>query len=307
MHAIIHAARLTADESPSRSRRHAIPPKVRMVRSSLLTMAFALLNAMAWAADAELPPFAPGAHTIRFTESAQQSDAVEMKFRLHSVEDPGPFDIREARFQLLVPKNYRPEEAWGLFIWISPSDSPKIPAEWESVLAARKLLFLGAFQSGNPRNIFDRMRMAVDANVGIRKRYRIDPGRVYVSGFSGGARVASMLGVAFPDLFTGTIPFMGVNFYTELPVENGKQLGISYIPDDQALAIAKKQCRYVLVTGEKDFNRVETHSAEENGFRKEGFASVLCLEVPGIGHAMPPAEWLEKGLGFLDTGKMVEK
>jgi predicted esterase len=274
------------------------------VSSSLFTIAFVLLSATGRAADAELPPFAPGVHTIRFTESAQQSDAVEMKFRLHSAEDPGPFDIREARFQLLVPKNYRPEDAWGLFIWISPSDSPKIPAEWEAVLAARKLLFLGAFQAGNPRNIFDRMRMAVDANVGMRKRYRIDPARVYVSGFSGGARVASMLGVAFPDLFTGTIPFMGVNFYTELPVENGKKLGITYIPDDQALEIAKKQCRYVLVTGEKDFNRVETHSTEENGFRKEGFTSVLCLEVPGVGHAMPPAEWLEKGLEFLDTGKV---
>ncbi len=216
-----------------------------------------------------------------------------MKYRLHSVEDPGPFDISAARFQILVPKNYRPEEAWGMFIWISPGDAPKIPADWEAVLATRKLLFVGAFQSGNPRNIFDRMRMAVDANVGMRKRCRIDPRRVYVSGFSGGARVASMLGVAFPDLFTGTIPFMGVNFYTELPVENGKRLGIDYIPDDEALAIAKKQCRYVLVTGEKDFNRVETHSAEENGFRKEGFTSVLCLEVPGLGHAMPPGEWLD--------------
>jgi predicted esterase len=266
-------------------------------------MVFLLTAAIGSATDSDSPPFAPGAHTIQFTESSQQADAVEMKYRLHSVEDPGPFDISQAQFQLLVPKNYRPEEAWGLFIWISPGDAPKIPAEWEAVLAARKLLFVGAFQSGNPRNIFDRMRMAVDASVGMRKRYRIDPRRVYISGFSGGARVASMLGVAYPDLFTGTIPFMGVNFYTELPAENGKRLGISYIPDDQALAIAKKECRYVLVTGEKDFNRQETQSAEENGFRKEGFASVLRLEVPGLGHAMPPANWLDKGLEFLDTGK----
>ena len=268
-----------------------------------LLLIAAIITATARAADGELPPFAPGAHTIQFTESPVQADAEELKFRLHSVEDPGPFDIRKEQFQLLVPKSYRPEEAWGLFIWISASDSPKIPEEWEAVLAARKLLFVGAFQAGNPRNIFDRMRMAVDADVGMRKRYRIDPRRVYVSGFSGGARVASMLGVAYPDLFTGTIPFMGVNFYTELPAENGKQWEISYIPDDEALAMAKKECRYVLVTGAKDFNRVEIHSAEENGFRKEGFASVLCLEVPGLGHALPPAEWLEKGLEFLDAGK----
>ena len=261
---------------------------------------FAAIHAPA--AD-DLPPFVPGLHTIRFTESAEQSAAEEVKWRLHSVENPGPFDITREQFQLVVPKNYQSIEPWGLFVWISASDNPRVPAEWEAALAARKLLFVGAMKSGNPRNIFDRIRMAIDANVGMRKRYRIDPARVYVSGFSGGARVASMAGVAFADLFTGAIPFMGVNFYTDLPAENGKQFGLNYIPDDDVLAIAKKRCRYVLVTAEKDFNRINTHSADENGFRKEGFASVLCLEVPGIAHAMPDAGWLEKGLEFLDTGK----
>ncbi len=269
-----------------------------------LTVPVMLLSAVFSGSADELPPFAPGVHTIRFTESAQQSDADEVKWRLHSVENPGAFDINKERFQLLVPKNYQPAESWGLFIWISASDNAQIPPAWEATLAARKLLFVGALHSGNPRNIFDRMRLAIDANVGMRKRYRIDPRRVYVSGFSGGARVASMVGVAFADLFTGAIPFMGVNFYTELPAENGKQFGISYIPDDDVLEIAKKRCRYVLFTGEKDFNRINTHAADEFGFRKEGFASVLCLEVPGLAHAMPEAQWLEKGLEFLDTGKV---
>jgi hypothetical protein len=270
----------------------------------LAVCSFMALLAVARSSGAdELPPFAPGVHTIRFSESAEQSAADEVKWRMHSVENPGPFDITHEQFQLVIPKNYQSLEQWGLFIWISPSDNPRVPPEWEAVLAARKLLFVGAMKSGNPRNIFDRIRMAIDANVGMRKRYRIDPKRVYVSGFSGGARVASMMGVAYADLFTGAMPFMGVNFYTDLPAENGKQYGPNYIPDDQALEIAKKRCRYVLVTGEKDFNRFETHSAEENGFRKEGFASVISIEVPGIGHAMPGAAWLEKGLEFLDTGK----
>ena len=262
------------------------------------------LAAAAFSTAAEDPaPFTPGAHTIQFTESALQSDATEVKMRLHSIENPAPFDVTKERFQLIIPKSYRPEESWGLFIWISASDAPRIPAQWEAVLASRKLLFVGAFQSGNPRNLFDRVRLAVDANVGMRRRYRIDERRVYVSGFSGGARVASMVGVAFADLFTGTMPFMGVNFYTDLPAGDGKQFGISYIPDDEVLEIAKKKGRFALVTGEKDFNRINTRAADEHGFRKEGFASVLCLEVPGLGHAMPDAQWLEKGLEFLDHDK----
>lgn len=216
------------------------------------------------------------------------------------MEDPGSFDITKEQFQLVIPENYRADEAWGLFIWVSANDAAVVPADWLSALAARKLLFVGALHGGNPRNIFDRVRMAVDADVGMRREFRIDGRRVYVSGFSGGARVASMLGVAFADLFSGAMPFMAVNFYTELPLPDGKTLGISFIPDDEVLEIAKSKGRFVLVTGEKDFNRGEVHSADENGFRKEGFKNVLCLEVPGVGHAMPPARWLAQGLEFLD-------
>jgi predicted esterase len=260
----------------------------------------AVLALYAPAESAERLPQKPGSHTIQFTDSAVQSSGEEVKARLSAAEDPKPFEIAKEKFQLVIPQNYQPREAWGLFIWISASHAPSIPPEWHTVLAARKLLFVGAHQSGNPRDIFDRVRMAVDANVAMRSHYRIDERRVYVSGFSGGARVASMIGVAFADLFTGTIPFMGVNFYTELPAGGGKEFGISYLPNEQVLEIAKKRCRFVLVTGEKDFNRINTRAAEEHGFRKEGFANVLCLEVPGLGHAMPPAQWLEQGLGFLD-------
>ena len=264
----------------------------------------AILWIIAFAAAAEdQPPITPGTHTIRFAESALQSSADEVKRRLHAIETPGPFDIAKEQFQLVIPKNYQPAEPWGLFIWISASDSPRIPAEWEAVLASRRLLFVGAIQSGNKRDLFDRVRLAIDANVGLRKRYRIDDRRVYVSGFSGGARVASMIGVAFADLFTSTMPFMGVNFYTELPAADGQRFGLSYLPDDDVLEIAKTKCRFVLVTGEKDFNRINTHAAEVHGFRKEGFTRILCLEVPALGHAMPDASWLEKGLDFLDEGK----
>lgn len=252
-------------------------------------------------AVAAQPPLAPGAQTIRFPASTVQSSAEEMKARLHSIEDPGAFDITTEKFQLIVPKSYQPTEPWGLFIWISAGDDARIPADWEAVLAEKKLLFLGAVQSGNKRNIFDRMRMAVDASAGMRKRCRVDERRVYISGFSGGARVASMLGVAYADLFTGTMPFMGVNFYTDVVGSDGKKYGLSYLPDDEVLEIAKKN-RFVLFTAEKDFNRPNTYAAEQ-GFKKEGFPAVLTLEVPALGHSVPDGKWLAKGLDFLDEGK----
>ena len=254
---------------------------------------------------AGFPPFTAGRNDIRITNSPPQAAADEVKWRLHAQEDPPPFRVAREKFQLIVPPAYRHDESWGLFIWISPGDTPAFPSEWETVLAARRLILVGAYNAGNERNIFDRVRLAVSANVELRKRFNLDGRRVYVAGFSGGGRVASMLGVAWADMFSGTLPFMGVNFYTDVTAADGKIYGLNFIPDDEVLALAKKNCRYVLVTGEKDFNRANTKAVFEKGFRQEGFSQVRFLEVPMQGHAPPPAKWLEEGLSFLDGGKKV--
>jgi hypothetical protein len=241
--------------------------------------------------------------TIQFAESPPQIEPEQMKMRLHSKEAPGAYDVSKETFEIVVPKDYKATEPHGLFIWISASAAPNIPKEWEAVLAEKKLIFIGARNSGNPRDIFDRMRMAVDANFNLRKLFKVDGRRVYVSGFSGGSRVASMLGVCFAEMFSGTICFMGVNFYTDIPVSADKAYPPGYIPDDRVLPLAKKFCRYVLVTGTKEMNHAETLSTFENGFRKEGFASVKLLDVPDQKHAPPAAEWLKKAVEFLDEGK----
>ncbi len=240
---------------------------------------------------------------IHFQQSPPQSDAEQIKMRFHSVENPGPYDVTKESFEILVPKNYQPAVPHGLFIWISPNAEAKLPKEWDAVLAEKKLIFIGAKNSGNPRNIFDRFRMAVDANFNLRELYNIDGRRVYVSGFSGGSRVASMLGVGFGEMFSGAACFMGANFYTDTKGTDEKTYPLDYIPDDEVLALAKKFCRYALVTGSKDFNRPNTYGVLENGFKKEGFTHVQIFDIPDQGHGPPPAEWLKKALDYLDEGK----
>ena len=273
------------------------------MKALLSVILFSVLTVLA----ADLPPFTVDKSTISFTTLPEQAQPDEVKWRLHSQENPEAFALAKEKFQLIVPATYQHADKWGVFIWISPGDTPSLPAEWEPALASRKLLCVGAFKSGNPRSIFDRVRLAVAANVGMRERFNVDARRVYISGFSGGGRVASMVGVAYADMFSGTVPFMGVNFYEDVPAGDGKtKFGLNYIPDDEVLAIAKKFCRYALVTGEKDFNRGNTKAVFENGFQKEGFANVTYLEAPGVGHGLPPVKWLEQALTFLDTGKGVK-
>jgi predicted esterase len=252
------------------------------------------------------PPVQPqtikaGWRDAQFQQAAPYSspDEVHRRFR-GQARMPG-YDITKERFRILVPEGYSTQTNWGLFVWVSPGDSPDIPADWEGALARQRLLFIGAYNGGNGRSAFDRFRLAVDASLNMRQRFRIDPKRIYVSGFSGGGRVASMLGVAYADIFTGSIPICGVNFYTALPAEDGKQIDASYLPDTSLAALARSHRHFALITGERDINRLNTRSAYENGFKKAGFAHVLYLEVPGLGHAIPSAEWLEKAVEFLSA------
>ncbi len=241
---------------------------------------------------------------VRFAESpVQSSDPIQVRYRLMAAETPPPYDITRETFEVILPGGYREDRPHGLFIWIHSGDGPQVPKPWEAVLAKHDLVFIGARNSGNRRNIFDRIRLAIDANHNARRFLEIDGRRVYVAGFSGGSRVASMLGVAWGDMFSGTICCMGVNFYTDVPAPDGKVYGTSYLPDEALLPLVKRACRYSLVTGAKDFNRPNTLGAHENGFLKEGFRHVQLLEVPDHGHQPPPADWLEKAIQFLDEGK----
>ncbi|MBT5845064.1 MAG: hypothetical protein HOH86_00545 [Verrucomicrobiales bacterium] len=242
---------------------------------------------------------------IQLGKISAYSNPLELKLRLSAAENPGAFDIRKEKYTLLVPDGVGAKTRCGLFIWINAGDAPTIPRAWEPVMTKHKLIFIGAHNSGNPRNVFDRFRLAIEAAVQLKQRYNVDPKRIYISGFSGGGRCASMLGVAYPDVFSGAMPFMGVNFYKDVTAQSGKKFRLNYIPHRELLAIAKKDSRYVLVTGTKDFNRINTQAVFAQGFKKEKFANAFYLEVPKLAHALPGPEWLEKGIGLLDGDKPI--
>ncbi|HLY10834.1 MAG TPA: hypothetical protein VKW04_16145 [Planctomycetota bacterium] len=249
------------------------------------------------------PPVKAGASDVTFEKSPPLCDADELKARFRSQEDAGPYDVTKEKFRLLVPKSYAPAGKWGLYVFVSAGDDPGLPAEYETVLEKHKLIAVAAYKSGNSRNIFDRFRLAIDAAVHLEDRLALDSKRIYVSGFSGGGRVASMLAIAYADLFSGGIPFCGVNFYLDVPSEGDRMWQRNFIPVNEALEIGKSTGRYVLVTGEKDMNLKNTRAVYEFGFKKEGFKHAMVLEVPGMGHATPPADWFDKGLNFLDHPK----
>jgi len=209
------------------------------------------------------------------------------------------YTLADESFQLLVPPSCNADNPHGLFVWISPGDS-NLPRAWLEVLERHKLIWICPNNAGNPRHFLVRIGLALDAVHNAKDSYPIDPKRIYISGFSGGGRVASMAVLTYPDVFTGAIPMMGCNFYRPLPAGENKFFQASAAkPIDSLFAQAKRR-PIVLVTGERDGNQPQT-KANYEAFKKDRFAHVTYIEVPQIGHNMPDPQWLEKALVDLDA------
>ena len=214
------------------------------------------------------------------------------------------YALADETFEVVVPEAAEPAAGWGLLVWISPSPAGgALRPETRRLLAESRLLWVGPNRAGNERSVWDRWGLGLDAAWHLQRLYRVDPERVYVAGYSGGGRVASGLALLYPDVFRGGLMIMGTDWYRNLPMPDrpGAMWPAYFHPPPRALLkLARDRSRFVLLTGEHDFNRLQTKVVEER-LRKEGFRHVTYLEVPGLGHAGPvPPDWLARALAALD-------
>jgi hypothetical protein len=263
-------------------------------------------------AAATQPALQTGAFTIRFTSKSPLSDPVKIcrrcgwslaEFRRQA---PDAYTIEDETFSVYVPADYAgAREPYGLFVFVHAGGSGDVPGGgWTEALDRHRLIWIGANNSGNPRPALIRIALAFDAVTGMKaKGYQIDAKRIYIAGASGGAKVASALGICFPDAFSGGgFYFIGADFYRQVLTPNDPKRAYPrgfVAPEGRYLTAARKQSRHVLLTGENDMNR-EPVTAFAGAFKADGFAHVTLLDVPGLGHRLPDSEWFEKGLEALD-------
>lgn len=226
-------------------------------------------------------------------------------------EDPGggEYDLAEETFEVYVPQGYAPaaegsEPRYGLVVWLSPlADGGLDEPELLAVLDRQRLLWVGANRAGNARFTWDRIGLALDAAHAVARSYDIDPGRVYAAGYSGGGRIASALAVLYPEVFQGALCLYGVSYFQPVPVPDrpGNHWPEAFPePPRQSLAEVRRDSRFVLLTGELDFNRSQTQ-AYARAMEEGGFQHVAYLEIPEATHyTFVDAAWLGRALAALD-------
>lgn len=212
--------------------------------------------------------------------------------------------IGDETFEVYVPPTYSHDVPHGLMVWISPGDDGGPHPPWHPVLDEHALIWVGANNSGNDRNwLVRRLPLAFDALHNMRKRYHIDPNRLYIAGHSGGGRCASRIALHYPDLFSGALYVNGMDNWVRVgkPGATGKSWGASFpSPSSKDMRMARNRGRYVLMTGDDDFNREQTKAYYDALYEKE-LKEVLYLQVTGGGHDVPSAAWFAQAIEFLDT------
>lgn len=252
-------------------------------------------------------PARTGRFEVVFTERSPIASMKESNRRFKWEIPIREIDLPKETFQVYVPPDYEPGKQFGLLVWCSPMNSGWMASkDWVDVLDKHKLIWVGADRAGNERHVGDRTRLAVEAAYNMMRQYDIDPTRVYVGGMSGGGRSASMAATAYGDLFAGGFYMCGVNYFRDVKTLNMQKKdeywpGSFPRPPSKILQKIKTDSRFVLLTGENDMNKLSTKAVYQNGYLKDGFLRVEHLEVPGIGHELPPGDWFEKGIEYLDT------
>lgn len=204
--------------------------------------------------------------------------------------------LGEERMWVRLPRGYDAGVASGVVVWCSPTPAWRIPPEFHGALDELNLIACGFDNAGNHRRtrdgkthgIVDRLQLMLDAAQTCRARFHVDETRVYMTGFSGGGRVSSIMVLAFPEVFAGAVPIVGLDSYKPAEVGGGKYVPARLPKPRGARWKQVLERRMWALTGSEDFNRVEME-ARVAGMVEDGLP-VRLHTTPGMPHEKMPAE-----------------
>src|SRR5258708_2602081 len=186
-----------------------------------------------------------------------------------------PIDLAQERFTIYVP-SHLPTQGYGLLVFIPPWENAMLPRGWAATLDRRGVIFVSASNSGNAANILDRRDpLALLAAHNIMQRFRVDPERIYIGGFSGGSRVALRLALGFPDVFRGAFLNAGSD-----PIGDAQ----TPLPPPELFSRFQEMTRIVYITGQNDAVDVDKDAASTQSLLQWCVFDWYAKRTPWAGH-----------------------
>jgi dienelactone hydrolase len=201
-----------------------------------------------------------------------------------------PIDLAREHFALYVPAQM-PANGYALLVFVPPWNEARVPGNWQAELDAHGVILVTAANAGNDADVLDRREpLALLAAFNVMARYRVDAQRVYVGGFSGGARVAQRVALGYPDLFHGALLDAGSDAI-------GEQLPP---PPRDLLYRFQQDTRLVYLTGDEDAARLEADRQSRLSLKAWCVSRVAVLTLHRTSHALADASALGQALGALE-------
>lgn len=205
---------------------------------------------------------------------------------------PEPFAAGREQVDLYVPANM-PEAGYGLVVFVPPGDEFALPRDWRPTLDRKGLVFASLRDAGNDADVIGRrIPLALHAQQHVADRYRIDPARVYIAGFSGGARLAQRIALAWPDLFTGSLQFAG-------SVVVGSHLLPP--PPVELMDLFQQRSRVVLVSGNLDLPNRRNDALTRAGLRGLCVAGERGMTPARLDHWVPDGRAFARSVDLLEA------
>ena len=201
-----------------------------------------------------------------------------------SVADVVPPD-EPITWEMYVPEHYDPERPPGLMVYISPTRSGEMPRGWDRVMDDHNLIWIAANRSGNSVIVGRRAIFAQLAPSVAGRRYELDSERIYVTGLSGGGKMASMVATEHANLFKGAIYNCGVEFWDRQTPRHIELI---------------RQNHYVFVTGTLDQALEPTKKAHRN-YLDAGVANSKLMVIRDMTHRNPNRYNFAKAVEYLDA------
>jgi dienelactone hydrolase len=266
-----------------------------MSARGLLCLSFSI---PALCASADIVPTAgTGLHDALFTEYSQLASNAELARRmltpLSAAQIPQllaragkglseqPINPAEEKFVVYVPAQ-APPTGYALLVFVPPWTDARLPPGWSAVLDRYGVIFVSAARSGNDVTPLGRRApLALTAAQNVMRLYRVDPQRVYISGFSGGSRTALRLALGYPDFFHGALLNAGSD-----PIGSPEMP----LPPRELFLQFQNSTRLVYVTGEQDTASLAADEQSTHSMREWCVFDIDTEITRGRGHeAAPPA------------------
>jgi predicted esterase len=207
-------------------------------------------------------------------------------------------ELKDEKLTIRVPGMYSPRNPAGLLVWVDAGPAGLPPSAYDRVLDELNFITIGAANSGNQRNLYSRIQLALDAAATASERYHIDPRRVYIYGISGGGRIASIAQVCFPEAFMGAVPIVGLSCYELVPNGLGQYYRNAYNRPGSAVFRLAQQRRMAPITGRRDGNQLEMTNATEI-MQRHGLP-VRLFDHESMGHELAKPEHFREALSWVD-------